>query len=279
MWGNRGRGHAVRVVAAVLAAAALAACGGGGSGSGVVHLGDGGTASGTASATTADGTGVGAPVAERATALDGLGAFLAEVDRTDARLHEVAGFVNADVTAKGVRARPQTVAAIYALDLKPLAKALPAGAGTALTRASMLVFSNLSSRAASFRGVPEGFAPVGSEEYAHMRECLANGARAQARFAADLAALRRLAAASPAFVPAAAGSRAAGEIALQTALAVGGNTCCGSCGGYVDDELSPVVWRAKEDPVEGHTDGTIGVIEFEASYTAAAGWKIELHAG
>jgi hypothetical protein len=216
-----------------------------------------------------------------------LARFLGEVERADARIRAASALVNADAVGGGMRIRPSTRAAISALDLTSVAGSLPAGAGEALTRRSPLVYSELSSRRAALRGLvlrtPAADGTVtlspGDEALTRVRECLANGARAYARFGPDVAALRTLAATSASFAAAAPASHAAAEIAVRTRYIDGWNGCCDACGGYVTDRLVPIVWRDREDPVAGHTDGTVDGVAFEASYRGGSGWTVVVHAG
>jgi hypothetical protein len=197
----------------------------------------------------------------------------------DAALQRVATRVNADVTKAGVRPRPETLTAIEGVrDVQALQRAFPPGMSTALTKASLLVFSNLASRAAAFHGVPYHAATSTTGEYRIMMACLANGSRAAARFGSDVAALKKLAASSPAFTPALPASRAVAEIALQTLWVWKDEACCDSCGGRVSDRLAPIVW-GHSTGISGPADGTIDGVDFAASYHTGTGWKVEIHAG
>jgi len=281
------------MVTTVVAAVLLAGCGGG-TGGGAAPLTPGPATSGPAESGPAPSTGPGpaatgatgstgstGPAGTAASALPQLDAFLLQVGSLDAALRQAGALVNADVTAAGMTPRPATRQAIDAVDARVLtvAAAMPAGMGVPLTRASLLVFSGLASRAAAFHGVPGSAVTASSADYRHMTGCLANGARAAARSAADLAALRALAASTPAFRPAAPSSRATAEIALQTRFVWGGEACCASCGGYVSDAVATVVWHRRV--LEGPTpvDGTIGGVGFDATYHAGTGWVVDIHAG
>jgi len=233
--------------------------------------------------------GHGSPAVRRVPALDvaaldvpALQAYLREVDGMDAALRQVATLVNGDLTARGLAARPRTVAAVQALTAREtrVRRSLPAGMGPALTRAALLVYSELSSRAAAFNPIVRASAdlPAGDPEFTELKGCLANGAVAAARFAGDLTALRRLAASSRAFVPAAPSARATAEIALRTTLVRNGNGCCDSCGGYLSDALVPLVWGRPAEP-GARADGTIDGIDFDATYHADGGWTVQIHAG
>jgi hypothetical protein len=215
-------------------------------------------------------------------ALAGLRSFLASVDRTDGQLARTAKMINADFTPSGATFRPATITTIKAIDLAGLARAVPAGMPPELTRRALLVFSELSSRAAAFHGVlraVEDGNTVRADEMAVLRDCLANGAKAQARFGADLAALRVLAGATAPFAATAPSSRAVGEIAVRTQYIQGWNLCCDGCGGYITDKLAPVVWKAEDLPNGEHIDGKIDGVGFEATYRAGRGWEAVIHAG
>ena len=231
--------------------------------------------------------GHGSPAVRRVTALDvpALQAYLREVDGMDAALRQVATLVNGDLTARGLAARPRTVAAVRALTAREtrVRRSLPAGMSPALTRAALLVYSELSSRVAAFNPIVRASAdlPAGDPEFTELKGCLANGAVAAARSGRDLTALRRLAASSRAFVPAAPSARATAEIALRTTLVRNGNGCCDSCGGYLSDALVPLVWGRPAGPREPgeRVDGTIDGIDFDATYHADGGWTVQIHAG
>lgn len=217
----------------------------------------------------------------RPSALGSLTGYLREVDATDAAIRHAAALVNSDVTAAGLTVRPATRAAVEALDAQQdrLAKAFPAGMSTPLARAAILVFSNLASRAAAMNPVRRsGDVRATDPGFADLRGCLAHGAQAVARYRSDLAALRALAAASPAFTPAAPSSRASAEAALQTELVRNGENCCASCGGYVGDKIYPVVW-GRATGISGPADGMINGIDFTARYRPDGGWTVEIHAG
>ena len=291
-------------VAGLAAVVVLAGCGAAGRVSATPGTPDGGAAPGTASptstvdaaATTVSPEPSGPPASPahprsvdtgRRTALDvpALQAYLREVDGMDAALRQVAALVNGDLTARGLAARPGTVAAVRDLTAREtrVRGSLPAGMSPALTRAALLVYSELSSRAAAYNPIVRGSAdlPMGDPQFAELKGCLANGATAAARFGRDLTALRRRAASSPAFVPPAPSARSTAEIALRTTLVRNGNGCCDSCGGYLSDALVPLVWGRQTEPGEpgARADGTIDGIDFDATYRAPGGWTVHLHAG
>lgn len=286
MSGPRQRCRPSLASAVALALAGLAGCGGAGGGAAPTAARPGGSVSPAGTVPPAATSSV-QVTTERASALAGLRAYLTRVADVDQQLGRAAAAVNADVVTGGMRIGPATRSAVQDVDLTGLARALPAGMDAPLTRQALLVYSELASRRAAFNGVleasvgPDGTATVapGSPALSRINECLANGARAHARFDADVAALRALAAASPPFTHAAPASRASAEIAVRTRYIDGWNRCCGSCGGYVTDRLAPVVWVEHDDPVAGHTDGAIEGVAFEATYRASSGWLIELHAG
>lgn len=249
------------------------------------------TAPGRIEATTVTVTGAGpgpeATSGARRSALDGLRTYLTRVDGADARIGAAARMINADTTASAMRIRPATRAAIQALTLDDVARALPAGMTPELTRRALLVYSELSSRRAALTAVgglspgPDGIAAVrkGTGGWDLVQGCLASGAKAKARFAPDVAALRTLAASSKPFTVPPVSARATAEILVRTVYIDGWNGCCDSCGGYVTDRLAPVIWQPKDYGSGEHVDGTIDGVGFEASYRAATGWRVVVHAG
>ncbi len=206
-------------------------------------------------------------------AADGLAAFLTEAARSDQRLRATAALINGDVGTSGtIRFRPETLAAIRAAwPPDAAARAIPAGLPPQLLRSVLLVYSDLAARAASISMVRH------ESDRADQLRCLGYGAAPAARFSGDLAVLRAQAAASPAVVIAPADSRAVAEVLLRTAYINGSNAGCGSCGGQVFTDLTPIVWRTRvmtagQPPV----DGTIGTALFRAHYQAGSGWQVTI---
>ena len=230
--------------------------------------------------TPAGSKGGAAPTApDRRTALAQLQPYLARVDALDATVRRVSAMINADTSSTGVRLRPATRTAIGALQAEVLrtGRALPAGLSASLNRPAVLVFSELASRAAAFYGV--GDVSRGTDGWARLQGCLAGGARAAARFPADVAALRSLAAAAPAVAVPPASSRTAAEPLVRTQWIWGREACCASCGGYLADTLVPIVWHTHRTTVNGGSDGTVAGVDFAATYRAAGGWTVVIHAG
>ena len=222
-----------------------------------------------------------APSASRTTgsALDQLQGFLQQVDVLDGDLAQAATLVNGDITTSGVRVRPATRRAVEALHegQRALPGTIPAGLDATLSTAVLTVFQLVTDRARAFDVLPAApFAATDSSEFGQLRRCLGVGAPALARFPAALARLRAAAAAAPAFTPAAPASRAAAELAVSARWLSQGEECgISAAPGTVPPlKLPKIVWQ--------NTDGTAGTIDgvrFTASYAAASGWTVDIHAG
>jgi hypothetical protein len=230
------------------------------------------------------------PTSARATtppapsAVGRLAAFIAAAGRADSKLRHAAVLVNADIGATSMRFRPATLAAVRALGNAPVARAIPAGLPAELLRETLVVYGDLSSRAAAFGGVRwYGYAgrelPIGGQDAKNVLRGLHNGASAAARFDADLAAVRSLAQQTPPLTVAAPDSRAAAELALRLNSMDLRNNCSEEFGGYAPTQFEPVIWHPASDQHSHHYEGTIGSSgRFQADYTAAHGWKININA-
>jgi hypothetical protein len=229
----------------------------------------------------ASGEGRGSPTPTTASprpsrgAADELEPFFAQARLADGRLRAAAALVNADLGARSsVRFREATVAAARAAKPTAAARAIPGGLPPRLLGAVLLVYSDLADRSAALNQV--GFESDG----ASLLECLRNGRGPAARFAADLAAAQKLAAASGAFDPAPPGSRTVAEVALQVWYVDGFYNGCGGCGGQLLTRPQTIVWKAEPAVAPGSppTDGTIGGVRFWARYQAGRGWDVGLMA-
>lgn len=268
------------VMTAILAAG-LAGCGS------TVAPGAGGGASSPAAATTPPAPAITspgqAPTQPHASAASQLAGFLAAAGLADAQLRHAAALVNEGIGASSMSFSPATLAAVKALDPAPVARAIPAGLPPELLRRVVLAYSDLESRTASLRGILQsGYAsgrlPISSQDGSYIQRCLGNGAPAAARFAADLAAVRSLAEATPPVTVAAPDSRAAAEVAVQITFINVGNSGCDSCGGGVLTTLPRIVWQRQYEPEGRYSDGTVNGLRFNASYHPGTGWQVQLWA-
>jgi hypothetical protein len=148
------------------------------------------------------------------TAADDLAASFTAAAKVDARLHAAATLINGDIGQTESDFGADTVAAVKAADPAPAAAKIPAGLKPSLLSAVILVQSDLVSRWYAFRPVLEGSTGVASQDRERLMTCLEGGARAAARFDADLAAVRSLASAAPPETRAAPASHAAAELAV-----------------------------------------------------------------
>jgi hypothetical protein len=220
----------------------------------------------------------------RRSAYPQLAAFFTAAATADARLRAAAARVNGEIGPDTIRFSSSTVAAVEALDLSPVARAIPAGSGPGLLRLMVLVYSDLASRTWAFARVgathyPSSRVPVDSREGKDILACLGNGAPAAARFAADVFALQALARASAPFTVAAASSRVTAERDLRIRHVDLGNSGCDACGGSIVTRLETITWHPRTVvPGFGAADGTIGPTAFRADYRPGSGWSIVLYA-
>ncbi len=267
------RRRSAAVTAAILVAG-LAGCGS------TVAPGTGGGASSPAPAATSS-----APSATQTSpsAADQLAGFFGAAQLADAQLRHAAALVNEGIGTTSMSFSPAALAAVKALDTAPVARAIPAGLPAGLLRRVVLVYSDLESRTASLMSIPRsgytsGRLPIGSQDGSYIYRCLGNGAPAAARFAADLAAARALAGATPPVTVAAPDSRAAAEVAVQVTFINVGNSGCDSCGGGVLTTLGTIIWQRHYEAEGRYSDGTINGLRFNASYHAGSGWQVQLWA-
>jgi len=215
-----------------------------------------------------------------------LAPYLAQVGATDASLRTAAADVNGDVGATTLNLATATRAAIEAAAPTTAGNAIPAGLPGALLQRVMLVQSDLVSRWAALVGYSriEGTTPLIRTDPSAQRalECLANGAAAAAATHADTGALEAAAAGIPPIAVAAPDTEAAADIQILLQDLELRNLGCAGCGGARDTALPPVEWypSPKPSPISGlpAADGTVGSVEFTATYAPAAGWQITIHA-
>jgi hypothetical protein len=212
-----------------------------------------------------------------------LAAFIAAAEQADSQVRHAAALVNSDIGATSMRFTPAALAAVRALSNAPVARAIPAGLPDELLRETLAVYGDLASRTAALGGVGRysysGRAlPIGGQEARAVLGCLRHGAPAAARFGADLAALRSAAQQTPPLTLAAPGSRAAAEVALRVNSIDKPNICSDECGGFAPAQLQTVIWHPGSGQHSRHYEGTIGGIRFQADYTAAHGWEINIYA-
>jgi hypothetical protein len=211
-----------------------------------------------------------------------LAGFFAAAEVADSRLKHAAALVNGGVGKTTLSLSPAALAALKALDTTAAAAAIPAGLPPELLRRTLLVYSDLVSRSIplgrlwEFRS--EYPMPLDSQDGKYLYGCLGNGAPAAARFGADLAAARALAAQTLPVTPPAPDSRPAAELALRIYQIGHRNSGCMECGGYVFTTLSQIVWQPEDEPGVGHSDGYIDGIRFRVTYHAGHGWDVMIWA-
>lgn len=223
------------------------------------------------------------PSATSPSAATQLAAFFAAAQQADNRLHQAAALVNGNIGSTSMRFTPATLAAVHALDNAPAARTVPAGLPAGLLRQVLVVYGDLASRSAAFRGVEmyghSGLIlPIGSSEAQGILRGLRNGAPAAARFGSDLAAARTLAQQMPPVAIAAPDSRAAAELAVRVQSINLRNTGCGMMGGWAPTELETVSWQPSTTQHPGRYEGTISGVRFQATHTPQHGWQITIYA-
>ncbi len=206
---------------------------------------------------------------DAATAAEALAPFFLAAERLDQEIAAAAGAFNAGFDAEAGTVSRRAQDAIRALRSHGVAAAIPPGMSGDLERAVLAVYADLDSRIAALEGairsIPEGSTEITMPE--DVLFCLQNGSRSKARFAADLATAKSLAAQEPA-PTAAPDSVAAGILAVRIDVIGLWNRGCDSCGGAAYDETLPVDWEARliEDRVT-----------FEAEFRDGA-WRVLINA-
>lgn len=230
----------------------------------------------TPSATpSADGTGQGGS----ASAAAQLAPFLTAASRMDARLRTAAALINGAVRHDTIEVTPQVSAAVRAIDPHALVASMPPGVGPGLTRAVMLVYSDLVSRRAAMRDFASYrravSVPRDGYDGRRLVGCLGRGAAAAGRFTGDLTALRDMATASAPVEVTAPMSRNAAELAVRARYIDLDNGGCASCGGRVSTTLARLVWTGGTG---GRLTGTVNGIPFAATIHPGIGWQVDLEA-
>ncbi len=205
------------------------------------------------------------------TAADALAPFFAAAERLDREIAAAAAAFNAGYDAGAGTVSTEAQDAIRALDTEAVASAIPPGTSPDLERAVLAVYADLGSRIAALdgaiRSIPNGSTAIPEPERQHALDCLANGGRSKARFAADLASAKALAGREPS-PTAGKDSVAAGVLAVRIDAIRLWNRGCDSCGGATYDETLPVGW---EDRTVG------GGVTFEAKLRDGA-WQVTINA-
>lgn len=223
----------------------------------------------TTPATTTEPTTTAVPptTAAGASAADDLAAFFAAVESLDAEIAAAAAIYNASFDADAGTVGEAAINAIGALSAHRLGELIPPGLDVDLETAVLAVYTDLESRIASLDG---GVRYLNQGEYSDVEGtllCLDLGSDSNARFGADLAAAKALAAASPA-PTAAADSVEAGVLAVRLETIRLMNWGCDSCGGVAIDEPIAVDW-AGQTVVDG--------VAFDATYSGGT-WDILIYA-
>jgi hypothetical protein len=220
-------------------------------------------------------------------AADQLTRFFAAATKADTQLRHSATLVNRGITSTQVTITPETVKAVQAIDTRNVARAIPGGLPPALLKPLLQVYADLASRQAAFNRIKEyaGHPSLSrsTTEGRDLVNCLGNGAKAANWFPGDLAAARKLAAATPRQTLPAESSRQGAEVAIHAHFVLLGNNGCDSCGGFVPRPvpLYKIVWKRIVESYDPHMvwDGTVGESgRFRARYTAADGWDIGVNA-
>jgi hypothetical protein len=241
-----------------------------------------------------------APEPRRPSAADQLAGFFAAAERADQQIRQASRLIDGGFREEVIVLEPATVAAVKAIDTKPVARAIPGGLNPRQLRSVLQVYADLSSRRAALNRVLEYASgsplPRGSTNGKDLLTCLGHGTAAAARFADDLAASRALAAASAPVKVAPAHSRLTAEVAIRAHGIDLPNNGCGECGGVAPRPvvLHPIVWK-RVDPGPGSGwDGTIAttglftttvndgvrliVLAGTARYVPGQGWDTNLNA-
>lgn len=217
------------------------------------------------------------------TALDSLAGFFSAASAVDSRIQAAALAINGGVHADQIVFTSATERAIEAADPATVAAAIPPGLPPALLHPILVVYNDLVSRRAAFREVSAGSLTPDSVNYQRIKTCLANGAPAAARYAADVTSARSAAAALPAFTTAAPASRAAGELTILEQYVVGLNYAGAGCGGAVFKDEPAITWFTPPTPFPWGpgilADGRLGdYLYFSAKYVPGTGWRVTMFA-
>lgn len=211
-------------------------------------------------------------------AADNLAAYFEAAEAVHRKLAAAAIKINGGISTSHLSFDQATVDAVTAADPTPAGALIPPGLDPVLLRAVLLIQNALVSRHSAMRRIRVGTFPTNEYEAQDALLCLGNGATPAAKFPADLAAAKALAASAPPLTPVASDSRAAAELAIRLDDIGLRNQGCDTCGGAVFTDLLPIVWAQQPSAIgERPWDGTIGDIPFRATH-GAEGWHIELNA-
>jgi hypothetical protein len=213
----------------------------------------------------------------RPSAAEDLAAFLSAAAALDEQLHDAAVAINA-AGPPWAGIGPEVARLVTAAELAPVARTIPAGLPRDLQQSVILVYSDLSSRRhamTSFETRPP--APPHDSTETLLRE-LGKGHAAAARFDADLAATRVLAARTPPITAVPGDSRLVAEVLLRVQYVDLGNGGCDSRGGLVVTELPEITWGAVVWNPDA--EGTIGRgdagIDFTADFGPDGTWHVQV---
>jgi len=207
--------------------------------------------------------------------------FFAAARADDARIRATARTINREIGPTSVYFSRATMNTVKASAPRRTARTMPAGMDADLLRATMIVYSDLASRAAAFNQVVE-FAsevrPRTDPDVSRFLDALGRGSLVARAYPADLAAAQALAATKPPILPAGFQSRAAAELAIRIELVKLANNGCNSSGVPVLRYLPSIVWKTTMTPAGDRLDGSIRGIAFQVAFTAANGWTVGLRA-
>ncbi|WP_157985289.1 hypothetical protein [Lentzea terrae] len=215
----------------------------------------------------------------RPSAVEDLAAFLSAAASLDKQLHDAAAAINA-AGPPWAGIGPEVARLVTAADLAPAARAIPAGLPHDLQQSVILVYSDLASRRNamnSFETTPPG--PPHDSTKTLLRE-LGNGHAAAARFDADLAATRAIAAQTPPIAAVPKDSRLVAETLLRVQYVDIANRGCDSRGGVLFTELPEIRWGVVAWNPDG--DGAIGrgdaAVDFTADLRPDGTWAVQIMA-
>lgn len=214
----------------------------------------------------------------------------------DRRLHAAAALINTGIHADTVVVDQSTAAAVKGLDLGAVGSAIPGGLPRELMRRVLTTYSDLASRTLAmspFRFADRTYTRIPPEgttaraEGEDMVMCLGNGTVAAQRFDADLAGVVTAAGSTPPLPTVDPASLARAEVDVRLTEIVLRNSGCGACGGFVQTEVSTIVWDQAPASATTRTgailpeasDGSGGVgggLPFTAVYTPGTGWRIDI---
>jgi hypothetical protein len=217
------------------------------------------------------------PVPRPPSAADSLAAFFAAARADDARIQAAARAVNRQIGPSSVYVTRAMIRTAEAARPERTARAIPAGLDADLLLATMIVYSDLATRASALDPAldfieSDEVRPRTDPEVVSYLDGLRRGSLVARTYPADLASARALAATKPPVLPARPDSRAAAELAVRIALVHLGNGCNGG-NPPVRRFLVPIIWMSPRTSVEG----SVGGLRFTAGIDSG-GWKVILNA-